>query len=313
MDRESGDPLDPRRAYSVEVSGVGGSRNRSGLAAGVALVAVAALLIGGILAGQLFPVQQAAVAPLAQVTPQALSSPPAPPPDSPIAPVPTGPLTARTTADALDVAALIASIPMHGTGPLAFVSGHLSTRPRPCGVGAPLSACRTIRIDGLRGAAVVPDDTMGSWPGDPVPGETLVLLPRDGRLVFLGALVIDPAGIPRADVLAARLAAAPMTAHMTLAEADGILVRGTAPCIWQDRCAPGAPTLLVVPPSGGWTMSFTGAQSVVVADGAFGIRASATWTTGPFLVRIRAEAADEPAWQVVALEDQSSILHVIIP
>lgn len=319
MDRESGGSVDPRRAFSVEVSGVGGPRNRSGLAAAVAVVAVAALVVGGLVSGQLFPVQQAAVAPSASVSSSILAS--AAPPSSasssastaPIVPVPTGPLTARVTASPVDVVALIASIPKSGTGPLAFVSGHLSSKPRPCETGAPLSECLTLRVDGLRAAQVIPDDTMGVWPGDPVPNETLVLLPRDGKLVYLGALVVDPAGIPRADVLAARLAAKPEHAPEALREADGMLVRGITYCIWEDRCPLGAPTLLATPPTSAGALDYAGAQAVALADDAFGIRPTATWTTGPFLVRVRANPGDEPPWQVVVLEDQSSILHVVIP
>jgi hypothetical protein len=140
MDRESGGSVDPRREFSVEVSGVGGPRNRSGLAAAIALVAVVALVVGGLVSGQLFPVQQAAVAPSVDASAAALASAsPVPSPSPTAVPVPTGPLTARLTSSPVDVVALIASIPARGTGPLAFVAGHLSTRPKPCDVGSPLS------------------------------------------------------------------------------------------------------------------------------------------------------------------------------
>jgi hypothetical protein len=170
----------------------------------------------------------------------------------------------------------------------------------------------SIHIDGLRGATVVPDDSMRGWPGDPVAGETLVLQPRDGKLVYLGALRVDPAGIPRIDVLEARIAAAKIHPQVALFEADGILVQGPAPCIAPVSCDPGAPTLFANPPGGGWQMDFTGAVPVKTSPGVFGIASTAVWTTGPFLVRYT-PSDDNLPWQLVAHEDQGSILHVVIP
>ena len=313
MDPGWDDPTDRRRSYSVEVAGVGGPRNRPGRTAVAALVVVIALVAGGVVSGQLFPVQRSAVAPSA--SPAALesaSTTPAPSPAPTAVPVPTGPLTARVTASAVDVVALVASIPKHGTGPIAFVAGHLHSRPKPCDVGSPLSECLTLSIDGLRGATVVPDDTMLGWPGDPVGGDTLVLLPRDGKLVFVGSIRVDPAGIPRIDVLGARVAAAANHPQVALLETDGVLVQGAAPCLALVKCDLGAPTLFAQPPGGGWQMDFTGAVAVHLASGVFGVSSSAVWTTGPFLVRYTPSDPNLP-WQMVAREDQGSILHVVIP
>jgi hypothetical protein len=310
------DPTDGRRAYRVEVAGVGGPRSRHGRAAAVALAVVAVLVVGGIVSSQLFPSAQARVAPSASLAALGSASPTAPAAPT-VVPVPTGPLTARVAAVPVDVVALIAAIPRHGTGPLAFVGGRLHSTSRPCEPGAPLSACLTLHIDGLRAARVVPDDAMGSWPGDPAPGETLVLLPRDGRLVFLGSVVVDPAGIPRIDVLSARLAADPLRYGRplpSLHEADGNLVSGASTCAADGPCLAGAPALLAAPPSGALPTADTGAAVVLIEPGAFGVDAYAGQSTGPFLMRRRANPNDGAAsWQVVAREDQGSILHVVIP
>jgi hypothetical protein len=319
MDPGWDDPTDRRRAYSVDVAGLGGPRNRPGRAAVLALLVVVALVAGGILSSQLFPAQQTAIAPslspLAVVSASPSTAPSASASAGPsVGPVPTGPLTARLTADPVNVVALIASIPRHGTGPLAFVAGHLHTRPRACDVGSPLSACMTIYIDGLRGTTVVPDDTMQGWPGDPVAGETLVLLPRDGELVFIGSIVVDSAGIPRVDVLQARMAATPPVSRTrgSLHEADGVLVNGGTSCFSGLDCPAGAPTVLTVPPDGGGAVDVAAALPVTILPGAFGISDTAVWTTGPFLLRSTVRG-DGLLWDVVAREDQGSILHVAIP
>ena len=306
---------DRRGSFSVEVAGVGGPRNRPGRTAVVALVVVVALVAGGILSSQLFPVTKTAVAPSASPVALDSASPSAAASASPtVVPTPSGPLTARVTSSAVDVVALVASIPKHGTGPLAFVAGHLHARPKPCDAGSPLSGCMTLSVDGLRGATVVPDDSMVGWPGDPVTGETLVLLPRDGKLVFLGAIVVDPAGIPQIDVLRGRLATSPIAdPHRdALHEADGILVNGGASCMSGLDCPEGLPTVLAIPPDAGTAIDTATAVPVRIVPGAFGIAETSVWTTGPFLVRTIVASGAEP-WQVVAREDQGSILHVVIP
>jgi hypothetical protein len=316
MDREPDGPIDPRRAYTVDVSGVGGPRNRSGLAAAVALVVVVAIVAGGIVSGQLFPVPQIAAVATAVPSGSASAGPSssasaAAPASRPPGPVPSGPLTARLTASPVDVMALVASIPGRGTGPLAFVAGHLTSRPKPCEAGSPLSACLSLRIDGLRDASVVPDDSMLGWPGDPGAGETLVLLPRDGKLVFLGSMRVDPRGIPRIDVLKARVAAAQVHAQVALYEADGVLYQDRAPCI-AASCGQGEATLLATPPAPGGVPDYGNAQTVGLGPQVFGVTPGALWTTGPFLVRYVPSDPDLP-WRVVAREDQGSILHVVIP
>jgi hypothetical protein len=320
MGASADDPPPGRRpSYSVDVAGVGGPRNRPGRSAIAALAVIAALVGGAILSSRLFPPAPAAVEPsaLAQASAAASAASPAEAPSegTPI-PVPSGPLTPRITADPVDVVALVAAIPKHGTGPLAFVDGHLHTRPRPCDVGAPLSACMSLYIDGLRGATVVPDDTMPIWPGDPVRGETLVLLPRDGKLVYLGYVLVDAAGIPRIDTLTATVASVPVGSSQlvpSLHEADGVLLNDSTPCSVGVPCDPDAQTLLAIAPGPNPIVDFTGAQAVRIVPGAFGIQPSAIWTTGPFLLRIRTDAGVGVAWDVVAREDQGSILHVVIP
>jgi hypothetical protein len=327
-DQAAHGPRAVRRSYRVEAAGVGGPRGQQGRLATVALVAVLALVGGAIISSQLFPAGRGAVAAQDTAAPsdiaQDTAAPSAETRAAPFAsvvprrtpfPIPSAPLTPRVTADRVDVSALVAAIPRHGTGPLAFVSGRLRSTQRPCARGAPVSACFALQLDGFRGAKIVPDDTMSVWPGDPVLGETLVLLPRDGKLVYLGSLVVDPAGIQRIDVLTATMETVPVGPGQplpSLHEADGILVNGVTPCIGPATCPPGAPTLLAIPPSGGWEMDYTGAQPVRIVDGAFGIRPSAVWTTGPFLLRLRVDAT-RVAWEVVAREDQGSILHVTIP
>jgi len=59
-------------------------------------------------------------------------------------------------------------------------------------------------------------------------------------------------------------------------------------------------------------MDFTGAVPVKTSPGVFGIASTAVWTTGPFLVRYTSSDDNLP-WQLVAREDQGSILHVVIP
>jgi hypothetical protein len=303
----------------VDVAGVGGPRNRPGRSAVTALAVIAALVGGAILSSRLFPAEPAAVepSPIAEASvPASAASPAESPSGGTRIPVPSGPLTPRITADPVDVAALVAAIPKHGTGPIAFVDGRLHTRPRPCDIGAPLSACMTLYIDGLRGASVVPDDTMPIWPGDPVRGETLVLLPRDGRLVYLGYLVVDAAGIPRIDTLTATVASVPIGSSQlvpSLHEADGVLLNTATPCSVGVPCDPGLQTLLAIAPGPNPLVDFTGAQPVRIVPGAFEIQPAAIWTTGPFLLRIRTDAGTGVAWDVVAPEDQGSILHVVIP
>ncbi|MFN8631343.1 MAG: hypothetical protein U0838_13810 [Chloroflexota bacterium] len=316
MDRESGGSVDPRRAYRVEVSGVGGPRNRSGRAAAAALVTLVALVVGGLVSGQLFPVQQA-VAPAPSSSAVAIASAtasPAPTP-TPIL-IPDAPLTPRVTGWPVDIAALVAAIPEQGAGPLAFVAGRLHSTAHPCEPEAPLSECRTLRIDGLRAVEVVPDDAMRTWPGDPVLGETLVLLPRDGKLVYLGSLLVGASGIPRIDVLSATIRSSTASSGQlvpSLHEADGILARGIAPCMWQDRCPAGAAVLLPMAPPAGAAIDSTVAETVTVADSAFGVRPADTWTAGPFLLRIRTDLGPSCAWELAAIEDQGSVLHVVIP
>ncbi len=317
MDPGWDDPTDQRRAYSVEVAGVGGPRSRGSRTPILAAVALVALIAGGILSSRLFPVDRGAISASPLPPPSAVAAVVSPSPSVAPIPVPTGPLTARVASDPVDVAALIAAIPRHGTGPIAFVAGRLRSTPRPCEPGAPLSACLTIRIDGLRAARVVPDDTMGAWPGDPAPGETLVVLPRDGKLVFLGSVVVDPAGIPRIDVLSARLAADPLHVGQplpSLHEADGLLISGALTCSASGPCPAGAPALLVVPPDAALVTDFTDAAVVQIAPGAFGVDATSARTTGPFLMRRRANPNDGAvSWQVVAREGEGAILHVVIP
>ncbi len=304
-------PTDRRRSYSVEVAGVGGPRNRPGRTAALALVLVVALVGGGILSSQLSPAQHVAVAPSA--LPVALSSPSAS--AAAATPVPSAPLTMRVTADPVDISALVAVIPRRGTGTLAFVDGRLHSTQRKCEPGAPLSACLVLRIDGLRGAKVVPDDAIGTWPGDPPQGETLVLLPRDGVLVYLGSLLVDAAGIPRIDALTAAMAspsAGKARLLPSLHEADGLLLNDVSPCVAGAPCATGGPVLLAVPPSIGQGPDLVGAVPVRIMDSAFGVGIGDIWVTGPFLLRIRTDSATV-AWDVVAREDQGSILHVVIP
>ncbi len=307
-----------RRSFRVDVAGVGGPRNQASRTALVALVVLAAILGGGILAGQLFPVDQG----VANASPSSgTASPPASGLGVAIAspgsrqPVPSdglAPLTPRITASPVDVAALVAAIPRHGTGPLAFVAGRLVATPRPCGRDAPLSACLTLRIVGLHGVPVVVDDTMGSWPGDPPPGQTLVLLPRDGRLVFLGSLDASAAGIPRIDVLQAMTASDPATAATpfpSLREADGMLITDSGPCASGATCPPLSAALMRP-----WRdlVDVSRGTGVTLAPGAFGVSAGG-WTSGPFLLRYRPDAEGWILWQVAAREDQGSILHVAIP
>jgi hypothetical protein len=323
VDPDWGDGVPSRRSLSVDVAGVGGPQNRPGRTALAALVVVAALVGGGVLAGQLFPVDHGAAAaspgngttPSASIeaTAGAASESPGPLGSSPLIP-----LTPRIMASPVDVAALVAAIPRHGSGPLVFVAAQLHSTARPCEPGAPPSACLTLRIDGLHGVRVVPDDTMGTWPGDPVPGQTLVLLERNGELVFLGSVTLEPAGIPRIDVLSARLAADPVGYGQplpSLHEADGILVSGTAPCTASgSSCRADAPALLIVPPSDAQVSDFTDASVVQIAPGALGVDVASARTTGPFLMRRRANPNDGAvSWEVVAREDQGSILHVIVP
>jgi hypothetical protein len=308
---EAGGP--GRRSFHVDVAGVGGPRNQASRTALVALVVLAAILCGGILAGQLFPVDQG----VANASPSSgTASPPASGLGVAIAsPVPSGglaPLTPRITASPVDAVALVAAVPRHGTGPLAFVAGRLVATPRPCGRDAPLSACLTLRIVGLRGVPVVADDTMGSWPGDPPPGQTLVLLPRDGRLVFLGSLDASAAGIPRIDMLQAITAsdpAAAATLFPSLREADGMLITDTGPCASGASCPPLSAALLRP-----WRdlVDVSRGTGVTLAPGAFGVSAGG-WTSGPFLLRYRPDAEGWILWQVAAREDQGSILHVAIP
>jgi hypothetical protein len=297
---------------------------------------IAALVGGGILSSRLFPTEPAAVEPSALAEASAAASPAeAQPAGTPI-PIPSAPLTPRITAAPVDVAALVAAIPRHGTGPLAFVQGRLHSSSRPCDPGSPLSACLTLSIDGLRGATVVPDDTMPVWPGDPIRGETLVLLPRDGQLVYLGSLLVDALGIPRIDVLTAtteNAAAIPGGIGPSLYEADGALVSGAPSCPTGIACDPGGSILLAIPPSGpayvdytgevpvrrvdpspgNWTLDFSGAEPVRIVPDAFGIPSSAVLTTGPFLVRRRTDPWRGITWDLVAREDQFSILRVVIP
>ncbi|HEY5629474.1 MAG TPA: hypothetical protein VIR16_08195, partial [Candidatus Limnocylindrales bacterium] len=230
-------------------------------------------------------------------------------------PGPSPRLTLRVTSSAVDVAALVAATPRRGTGPLAFVAGSLRSTPRRCPPNARLSACITLRIDGLRGLGVVPDDAMGSWPGDPPAGETLVLLPRDGQLVLLGSLVVDPAGIPSVeDVLARQVnnAASPGR-DPSLFEADGVLIDGAGACPPGNSCPGLVATLVANPPLAGPNAGQQFARPVGVAPGAIGISpGEGAWTTGPFLLRWSPRPAARE-WQVVAREDQGSVLHVLIP
>lgn len=297
-----------RRGYAVELAGVGGPHSRSGRTAASVLAALVALVVAAILLSRQFPVDAGPAAGGLSDTSAAGSA------ATSAAPVPSAPLTPRVNADPVDVAALVAAIPRHGTGPLAFVAGRLHSTKRRCEPDAPLSACLTLAVDGLRGARVVPDDTMTDWPGDPAPGETLVLLPRDGALVYLGSLAVDPAGIPRIDVLAASIADGTSSLagrRPSLLEAAGVLVSRRASCPASGECPSDAPTLLAIVPSDGLRVDLTDAQPVGVVGGAFGVQAGG-WTTGPFLLRQVADA-NVIALDVVAREDQGSILHVVIP
>lgn len=323
------DELEPlgRRAYRVEVSGVGGGRNRAGPKGLLVLIGVVALVALGIISSDLFPTAQGVVLPSldpAQVlvspdpsglTPDGSDALPSPPESA--GPVPSAPLTARVAEMAVDVAALIADIPHRGTGPLAFVAGRLHSSRRVCPLGAPLSACLSLRIDGIRGASVVPDDSMTSWPGDPAPGQTLVLLPRDGHLVYLGSLTVDSEGIPRIDVLEARLTAGPASDGQppsSLVEGDGLLLAQVSPCATGDACG-GTNSALFAAATLGEGGDLGSGVVVRVMPGALEAGNAAwldpTWIPGPFLLRY--QPADATPWQVVAREDQGTILHVIIP
>ena len=315
-----------RRGYRVAVAGVGGPQNRPGRNAAGALLAVVVVLAGGVLLSRLAPADRGLVSPSASsAVAFASSAPSSSSPERPSAPTPAAsglltarplgiPLTPRLLGNQVGVAALVAAVPRRGTGPLAFVEGQLTSATRPCGAGAPLSACLTLRIAGLSDATIVPDDTMAYWPGDPGPGETLVLVPRNGRLVFLGSLVVNPAGIPPIDTLQALLAADPASAANelpSLHEADGILSATIDPCGGTTSCRPaaiGSPLLLSTAPDGSGITSMT---PVEVVPQAVGVR-SAGSTGGPFLLRHLAVSIG-PVWEVVAREGPGSILHVVIP
>lgn len=303
-----------RRAFRVDVVGVGGPRNRPGVTAVLALLAVLALVGGGIVSGQLFPVNHGATpATLADASPSAAAIDASASPGASAAPVASPRLTPRVVSSPVDVAALVAATPRRGTGPLAFVSGRLIATPRRCPVGAPLASCLTLRIDGLRGLVVVPDASLGPWRGDPK-GETLVLLPRDGHLVYLGSLVVDPAGIPTVEDLMSRLAPDPaaLAQPPSLFEADGVLIDGAGDCPPGNSCAGPLGVLVANPPLAGPNAGQQAAIPVGVAPHALGISpGEGAWTTGPFL--LRRSPGDPLGWQVVAREDQGSVLHVVIP
>jgi hypothetical protein len=281
---------------------------------------------GGVVSSRLFPVESTAVAASAPVAAPASgaasigdSAPPTlgPPARTAAAPAPTGPLTPRSAGLSSDPGALVAAIARRGAGTLAFVSGRLHSAPRPCSPNAPLSTCLSLAIEGLPGATVVPDDRMAAWPGDPPPGETLVLLARDGKLVLLGSMVVESAGIPRIDVLGARLAADPLAYERplpSLHEVDGVLLSGAASCRASDPCRVGAPALLVVSPPDAAATDYQDAAVVQISPSPFGIDSGASRTVGPFLVRRRANPVDGAvSWEVVAREDQASVLQVVIP
>ena len=337
MDSDRDDPGDRRRSYSVPVAGVGGRRHRPWRTAVIVLAVVAALVAGGVMSSRLFPVVTAvdpsALAPASAValvwasaspggpasprpSPRATASTRPAASASPVAVTPIASMTPRGAGKRADATALVAAIPLPGEGPLAFVTGRLRSEPQPCDPGAPLSACVSLSIEGLRGVTVIPDDTLTAWPGDPPAGEALVLLARDGQLVFLGALAVAPAGIPRIDVLGARLAADPLgyEPSASLHEVNGLLLSGGAACTGSGTCYARAPDLLIVPPKDAQTANSAEGALIQVAPGAFGVDLTALRTPGPFLVRRRADpVSGRVSWEVVAREDQASIVHVVIP
>jgi hypothetical protein len=309
-------PVDPeergRGSLTVEVASVEGGRRpgRSRRAAQLVAIAVLVVLALAVASSRLFPVQPDTIVLPSLVPPSAAASPSIPPDGSPSS-APAEVLTPRVVGVAVDVSALVAAVATGRDGPLAFLAGILRITPRRCEVEATASACYELSIDGLRGVRVVPDDGLAVPMRQPGAGEVLVLLPRAGRLVYLGSLVEDPAGIPRIDAFATRLApGGPLLAGRgpTLYEADGRLIRLSHDCPETASCPPSSWLL-----SGGAGLDAQ-ANDVVdaaVAPGAFGIVSNVGAASGPFL--LRPGTTPGASWIVVAREDQAKVLHVLIP
>jgi hypothetical protein len=297
---------------SVDGGGRRGGSRRAALLAGMAVVAVLALAVAS---SRLFPVERDAFVtpsevPSASVPIAGVPSPLASPRGSP-APSPVVAMTPRVAADPLDVSALVAAVRAGKDGPIAFVSGLLHITPRRCDPGAPASACYLLAIDGLRGVRVVPDDGLAMPMRQPAGGEALVLLPRAGRLVYLGSLVVDPGGIPRIDGLIAQLARhGPAIAGTgpTLYEADGRIIRLSHDCPETASCPPASWLFGALQPPDNLVVGVVDAS---VVDGAPGLDASVEWASGPFL--LRPGTVTSASWIVLAQEDQAAILHIVIP
>lgn len=312
-------PVDPedrdRRALTVDVTSVDGAGRRVRSLRAAQLMAVAIVVVVGLAlaSSSLFPVERPTLPPFASgAVPSAggLPSPVSSPGDS-AAQDPAIVMTPRILGVALDVSALVASARTNAPDTIAFVSGHLRIAPRRCDAGGTASACFRLSIDGLRGVSVVADDRLLMPMRQPGGGEVLVLVPRAGRLVYLGSVVVDPAGVPRIDGLIARLVAhGPLNAGTgpTLYEADGRIIRLSHDCPETASCPPASWLLGALQPQDNDVVAIV--DATVVAD-APGMPSDTGWTSGPFLLR---PGTDKGAsWVVVAREDPATILHVVIP
>ena len=319
-------PIDPvertPQSPTVEVSSVGGRQSRPARAAWLAAVAVVALIGAAISSASLFPAEQAAMAtPPVAVAPSPVASATA------SVALPPVHLTPREASTPLGVAALVAATAPGTSGRLALVSGRLHAAPRRCEADAPLSACYAFRIDGLEGVRVVPDDGITDWSGDPGPDQTLVVVAGQGVVRYLGSLTVDPAGSPPVDEVVAQAGEGRTArgAGPSLFGADGRLVRSVPACPAGTTCPSAAPAyrLFTLFPPGGATQDVTGDVEVMVSPAVGGLEAPGSWLDGPFLLRRLAVgcwpvpgyacAPTSPAWQVVAREDQASVLRIMIP
>ena len=277
---------DPRlREMDVPVVPLGarGSSRRGAIAAVLVTSALTALIA----AGSLFPVRPPPIASPVDVplgTPAATGAPG--PADTP-RPMPLRGMTPRLESAALDVSALVAGV-RDGTfaGRLVFLAGRIHATPRSCRNGAALSACITLSIDGLRGLQVIPDDAIGAWSDDPGPGSALVLEDMGGRLVYLGSVVVDPAGIPGIDVLTGPDPIAPPGSGPgpTLVEVDGWLV-SAAPCGEDTTSCPQPAGFLAPTGPGDGLLGMSGGVPVIAPPRITDFGRRATWWSGPFLVR----------------------------
>jgi hypothetical protein len=317
-------PVDPDerapRSLAVEVASVdgGGRRGGSRRAALLAAIAVVAVIAVAVASSRVFPVERGPVvsppagpsaSPAAVVA--SLAASPVTTPDTSPTDDPLLTFTPRVVRPPLDAAALVAAVAARKDGPIAFVSGILRITPRRCEAGASPGTCFRLSIDGLQGVGVVPDDGLAVPVRQPGAGEILVLLPRAGRLVYLGSMVADPRGIPGIDGLLMQLARqGPLSdaARPTLYEADGRLIRLSHNCPGTASCPPPSWLLGAAQPP---DSRVVGVVDATLLAGAPGIPGDALLSSGPFLLRLG--TGEGASWVVVAREDQASVLHIVIP